>query len=107
MTFPGLDLYCADPAQPPTTAGEELDGLDDDPSVRRMKACSKQNRSTGRAVRFKIEAEAWLRLDTESLRGGLAVVPKADHPTRTLTLTLWGRLYINIAYKNPFYFETE
>ena len=28
--FPGLDLYCADPAQPLTTAGEELDDLDHD-----------------------------------------------------------------------------
>ena len=28
--FPGLDLYCADPAQPLTTASEELDDLDDD-----------------------------------------------------------------------------
>ena len=26
--FPGLDLYCTDPAQPLTTAGEELDDLD-------------------------------------------------------------------------------
>ena len=25
--FPGLDLYCTDPAQPLTTAGEELDHL--------------------------------------------------------------------------------
>ena len=29
-TFPGLDLYYADPAQPLTTAGEELDYLDHD-----------------------------------------------------------------------------
>ena len=28
--FPGLDLYYADPAQTLTTAGEELDYLDDD-----------------------------------------------------------------------------
>ena len=28
--FPGLDLYYTDPAQPLTTAGEELDGLDHD-----------------------------------------------------------------------------
>ena len=28
--FPGLDLYCAGPAQPLTTAGEELDYLDHD-----------------------------------------------------------------------------
>ena len=28
--FPGLDLYNADPAQPLTTAGEELDYLDHD-----------------------------------------------------------------------------
>ena len=27
--FPGVDLYLADPAQPLTTAGEELDDLDD------------------------------------------------------------------------------
>ena len=37
---------------------------------------------------------AWLHLDSESLRGGLAVAPKADHPTLTLTptvtRTLWG-----------------
>ena len=26
--FPGLGLYCIDPAQPLTTAGEELDDLD-------------------------------------------------------------------------------
>ena len=32
--FPGLDLYCADPALPLTTAGEELDNLDHDLSVR-------------------------------------------------------------------------
>ena len=32
--FPGLDLYYADPAQPLTTAGEELDELDHDLSVR-------------------------------------------------------------------------
>ena len=25
--FSGLDMYCADPAQPLTTAGEELDDL--------------------------------------------------------------------------------
>ena len=38
--FPGLDLYYADPAQPLTTAGEELDDLDhdlSDLSVRRVK----------------------------------------------------------------------
>ena len=28
--FPGLDLYYADPAQPLTAAGEELDDLDHD-----------------------------------------------------------------------------
>ena len=28
--FPGLDLYCADTAQPFITAREELDGLDHD-----------------------------------------------------------------------------
>ena len=28
--FSGLDVYYADPAQPLTTAGEELDYLDDD-----------------------------------------------------------------------------
>ena len=28
--FPGLDLYYTDPAQPFTTAGEELDDLDND-----------------------------------------------------------------------------
>ena len=28
--FPGLDLYHTDPAQPLTTAGEELDYLDHD-----------------------------------------------------------------------------
>ena len=28
--FPGLDLYCADPAQPLTTAREKLDDLDHD-----------------------------------------------------------------------------
>ena len=33
--FAGLDLYCVNPAQPPTTAGEELDPLDDDLSVDR------------------------------------------------------------------------
>ena len=31
--FPGLDLYYADPAQPLTRAGEELDYLDNDMSV--------------------------------------------------------------------------
>ena len=31
--FPVLDLYYADPAQPLTTAGEELDYLDHDLSV--------------------------------------------------------------------------
>ena len=36
--------------------------------------------------------EAWLHLDSESLRGGLSVVPKADHPSRTRTLTLTGTL---------------
>ena len=28
--FPRLDLYCTDPAQPLTTAGEDLDDLDRD-----------------------------------------------------------------------------
>ena len=28
--FPGLDLHFPDPAQPPTTAGEEVDHLDHD-----------------------------------------------------------------------------
>ena len=28
--FPGLDMYCTDPAQPLTTAGGELDDLDHD-----------------------------------------------------------------------------
>ena len=28
--FPGLDLYCAHPAQPLTTAGEEIEHLDHD-----------------------------------------------------------------------------
>ena len=28
--FPGLDLYCTDPAQPLTTAGGEQDDLDHD-----------------------------------------------------------------------------
>ena len=44
--FPGLDLYYADPAQPLTTAGEELDYLDHDLShlsVRRMKSGHKQS----------------------------------------------------------------
>ena len=39
--FLGLDLYYADPAQPLTTAGEKLDGLDhdlSDLSVRGMTA---------------------------------------------------------------------
>ena len=31
--FPGLDLYCADPAHPLTTAREELDYLDHDVPV--------------------------------------------------------------------------
>ena len=38
--FPGLDLYCTDPAQYLTTAGEDLDDLDrdlSDLSVRRVK----------------------------------------------------------------------
>ena len=29
IMFPGLDLYYADPAQPLTTAGKELDDLDE------------------------------------------------------------------------------
>ena len=32
--YPGLDLYYADPAQPLTTAAEELHDLDRHPSVR-------------------------------------------------------------------------
>ena len=38
--FPGLDLYHADPAQPLTTAGEELDDLDHHLSVRAVKRFS-------------------------------------------------------------------
>ena len=34
--------------------------------------------------------EAWLHLDQGIFRGGLAVLPKADNPTLTLTATPWG-----------------
>ena len=37
-TFPVLDLYYADPAQPLTTAGEELDELDHDLSDQSVRA---------------------------------------------------------------------
>ena len=39
--FPGLDLYYAGPAQPLTTASEELDDLDHDLSVRGVELCQR------------------------------------------------------------------
>ena len=58
--LPGLDLYYADPAQPPTTASEEPDDLDhdlSDLSVRGVKysASAKQRcQETGLSGRVKV-----------------------------------------------------
>ena len=35
--IPGLDLYCTDPAQPSTTAGEELGDLENHLSINQLR----------------------------------------------------------------------